>query len=202
MHGHDARSPELQIRIRPLYLLTNMYRLSSLFALYVKGYILIWIVQVNEVCILTMLPPLSLLILSVFSPTWRVSFFYTSLSKMFVPVYKSVVMLCYLLKWPYFFGLCPSCNYGVVPHFWSRLYFTLQARTAPNLVVHLERAVLSQWTRWWRMARSRNSSGLMLFLTWRKKQSRIQKHGTTLKARRWSKCKKKKNITSIKLSVL
>jgi len=41
MHGHDARSPELQIRIRPLYLLTNMYRLSSLFALYVKGYILI-----------------------------------------------------------------------------------------------------------------------------------------------------------------
>ena len=30
----------------------------------------------------------------------------------------------------------------------------------------------------------------MLFFTWRRKQSRLLKHGTTLKARRWSKCKK------------
>jgi hypothetical protein len=38
----------------------------TLFALYVKCYILIWFVQCNEVCLLTMLPPHSLLILSVF----------------------------------------------------------------------------------------------------------------------------------------
>ena len=159
---HDALSPEREIRIRPLCLLTNMHRLSSLLALYVKGFILIWIVEDNEVCILTTLPSLSLLILSVFSPTWLLHLYlvlYTNLPKMFIPVYKSVVLLCYLLKWPYFFGLWPSCKYSAVPHFWSRLYFTVQTRTVPNLVVHLERAVLSQWTRWLREARLRSSSG-------------------------------------------
>jgi hypothetical protein len=62
---------------------------------------------------------------------------------------RSVMMLCYLLKWPYFFGLRPSCNYIVVPHFWIRLYFNLQARKAPNLVVPLEKLFsvsgLSDW---------------------------------------------------------
>lgn len=104
---------------------------------------------------------LSLVILSVF-PTWFLHLYLVShknLPKIFIPVYRSVMILCYSLKWPYFYGLCPSCNYSVVPHFLSRLYFNLQARKTPNLVVPFERAVLSQCNQWLRVVRLRSSPG-------------------------------------------